>query len=322
MNIPLPEYLSTVLVDFKQQYDDADGDKPSLEMLLNFLNRIDDKGIRFKLIAEEVVVSTRVARMAVDRLEKQGLVASSGTGVNRIVQLTEAGRRARDNGREALDRTEAAWQRQFGKANVKELRARLIALVERFEYVWPAQIVGYGTGDNSITGAGYRRQDQAEPLLGEEWSSVPRTSADLSTCPLTSLLSQVLAAFASDYEFRGHGALQVAARVMQAIPASGLPLRDAMLIADVNGSGKSTLERHRFVTVAPGKGKQRLVHLTIERGIPCRDAYQRLCKEIETDWRKRYGKERVEKLRLALSPFVDDKPITRFPDITAWLEYS
>ena len=69
--------------------------------------------------------------------------------------------------------------------------------------------------------------------------------------PLSALLSQVLAAFAIDYERERLGHLQDVSNFLRFVGDEGVPLARAQVLGGVSGNGKTAHERHVDVVVEP-----------------------------------------------------------------------
>lgn len=119
------------------------------------------------------------------------------------------------------------------------------------------------------------------------------------------VLSQALAAFASDYEQHGAGAIPIAMALRHAtdqrIPVSEFPPE-----AGVTGEGKSLLERHGIVDLsvdpeAPlAKGYRANTARPSTIGRTIRDSYDPVTEKVESEWRERYGPGQVDGLRSSL----------------------
>ena len=138
---------------------------------------------------------------------------------------------------------------------------------------------------------------------------------------LPALLSQVLAAFAIDYERERLGGLQAVSNFLRFVADDGVTLEHAQALGGVSGNGKTLHERHLRVVVEPGGARDmtRRVYLT-PKGPRSRDAYPHLVTEIEERWREEYG-DAVPTILGALSlmdPLFDDG-LPDYPDTTAWI---
>ena len=160
------------------------------------------------------------------------------------------------------------------------------------------------------------------PAHGQDWPVAIRepgsTAADL---PMPALLSQVLGAFAIDYERERLGHLSVVSNFLRFVGDDGVTLERAQVLGGVSGNGKTLHERHVDVVVEPGRpsDKGRRVYLT-PKGRRMRDAYPHLVGEIERGWCEEYG-DAVPAMRSALNAmneqFEGDLP--DYPDTNGWI---
>jgi hypothetical protein len=163
------------------------------------------------------------------------------------------------------------------------LRSSLEDLVAAFPLEHPHYPAGYGPADASITGGN-----------GVDWKPVHRTGANgVSDLPLSALVSQVLVAFAMQYEELSPVALSLSTTVIRQIPAEGRPLRELG-----RSPGVSALIRHGFVR-AIGRSGGEIACLTAG-GLEVYRAYEKRIHTVETSWRQQFGKDRVAALLCAL----------------------
>ena len=80
-----------------------------------------------------------------------------------------------------------------------------------------------------------------------------------------------------------------------------VPLNEVPPALGVKGSGKSGLERHGLVTVRPDPGKRsiKVAYLSVT-GQRVRDTYPILVRDVESDWRARFGTTALAAVRDAL----------------------
>lgn len=326
---PLSALLTRPLLAFDRDYDEMRGNEPvpSLAMWSNCMRELDEDGVDLRELPARTVISQRALRDASRHLIRRGWVhVEPVTGVRgrKDVYPTSQGRSAIDAGRRFVESIEEAWNARLGK-RIASLRASLQALVQQFDLELPHYPTSYGQGDVSITGGSYVPGSAGPPRIpphGEEWPIVVRDpQRSVAVLSLSALLSQVLTAFAIDYESQGLGTLTTAANFLRLLGDDGMRLGDTPPGTDVSGSGRSGLERHGIVRVGPGSPKRdRLVRLT-RRGARHRDAYESLAVKVERDWRAAFGNPAVEALRGALDALDNewDDDLPQFPSISAWL---
>jgi len=331
---PLPTLLGRTLGAFAHHYDSARGEDrsiPQLAVWANALRAVDAEGTDQRQLGRRTVISKRVAEVVVSRLERRGRVSVEAKSVPgrrgkaRIVHLTRDGRAARNAAARLVDTVQEDWRQRFGNDGIVQLREALSSVVDRLPLELPHYVTGYGAGDPSVTGGDYVLEDPGPPRIpahGQDWPVVIRepgsTAADL---PMPALLSQVLAAFAIDYERERLGHLSVVSNFLRLVGDEGVTLERAQALGGVSGNGKTLHERHLDVVVEPGRArdKGRRVYLT-PKGRRMRDAYPHLVTEIEQKWCEEYG-DAVAAMRSRLNAmdehFDDDLP--DYPDTNGWI---
>lgn len=331
---PLATLLGRALGAFAHHYDSARGEDrsiPQLAVWANALRAIDAEGTDQRQLGRRAVISKRVAEVVVSRLERRGRVSVEATtvpgrrGKARIVRLTPDGRAARNAAVRLVDTVQEDWRQRFGNDGIVQLREALASVVDRLPVELPHHVTGYGAGDPSVTGGDYVLEDPGPPRIpahGQDWPVVLREpgspAADL---PMPALLSQVLAAFAIDYERERLGDLQTVSNFLRFVGDDGVTLERAQALGGVSGNGKTLHERHLDVVVEAGRArdKDRRVYLT-PKSRRMRDAYPHLVTEIEQRWCEEYG-DAVPAMRSALQAmnerFDDDLP--DYPDTNGWI---
>lgn len=331
---PLPTLLGRALGAFAHHYDSARGEDrsiPQLAVWANALRGLDAEGTDQRELGRRTVISKRVAEVVVSRLERRGQVSVEAKAIPgrrgraRIVHLTPNGRAARDAAARLVDTVQEDWRQRFGNDGIVQLREALATVVNQLPVELPHYVTGYGAGDPSVTGGDYVLEDPGPPRIpahGQDWPVVIRepggTAADL---PMPALLSQVLAAFAIDYERERLGHLSVVSNFLRLVGDEGVTLGRAQALGGVSGNGKTLHERHLDVVVEPGRthDKGRRVYLT-PKSRRMRDAYPHLVTEIEQRWCEEYG-DPVGAMRSALNAmgeqFDDDLP--DYPDTNGWI---
>ena len=160
--------------------------------------------------------------------------------------------------------------------------APLRALVSQLDLEHPHFPVPYGTMDPRFTGG-----------QGVDWKPVPRTSpSTVDDLPMTALLSQVLVAFAIDYESERRGPIQWAANALRGL--------DGRRLDDPATPGHAPhnvpqLQRKGVVTIDPSG----VVRLTA-RGRAIRDSYRGVCERVDARWRARFGSPLLDEIAAAV----------------------
>jgi hypothetical protein len=233
------------------------------------------------------------------------------------IALTEAGHRAREAGREARTATESDWLARFQSA--RNLRDDLGSLVEQLDLELPHFPIGYGPVDDSMTGGSSRPGKDGPPRVpphGQDWIPVVRTDVvNVDDLSLIALLSQVLVAFAIDFEERGSSLPTTV--IWQQIPDDGV-IASALPDGCPNPSG---WERHGLATIDPSPLKKRSLVTLTARAKAFRDAYVPRTTDVEDAWRLRFGHDLVVRLREGLEALVDEADLSHCPQFprVSWI---
>ena len=331
---PLPTLLGRALGTFTRDYDRArgeDGAIPQLPAWANVLRVIDAEGTDQNDIVRRAVVAKRVARIAVQRLERRGRLAVEARtipgkrGKARIVMLTPDGAKSRARAESLVATLQDEWRQRFGDDAIDGLRAALTSVVNRLPIELPHHVTGYGEGDPSVTGGDYHAEQPGPPRIpahGQEWPVVLREAgSDAGNLPLPALLSQVLAAFAIDYDRERLGGLNRTSNFLRFVGDDGIPLEQASNLGGVSGNGKTLHERHLDVVVEPGRPSDmtRRVYPT-PKSRRARDAYPHLVMEVEDRWRDEYG-DAIVAARAVLETMGNqlDAELPDYPDTNGWI---
>ena len=329
---PLPTLLGRALSAFAHQYDTVRGEDrsiPQLAVWANALRVVGAEGTDMRELGRRAVISKRVTEVLVNRLERRGRVSVEGTGRARRAHLTADGTAGRAAAARLVDTVQEDWRQQVGNDAVGRLRDALASVVDRLVIELPHYVVGYGAADASVTGGDYVAEDLGPPRIpahGKDWPVVLREPGSTAAeAPLPALLSQVLAAFAIDYDRERLGHLQSVSNFLRFVGDDGVTLKRAEALGGVSGNGKTMHERHLDVVVEPGRArdKSRRVYPT-PKGRRVRDAYPYLVGEIEQRWCEEYG-DAVPALRSVLAAIIerlgdqlpDDLP--DYPDTNGWI---
>ena len=331
---PLPTLLGRALGMFAHHYDlERGGDRsiPQLAVWANALRAIDVGGTDQRQLGRRTVISKRVAEVVVSRLEKRGSVwveaktIPGRRGKARIVHLTPDGREARKAAGRLVDTVQEDWRQRFSNDGIVQLCEALSWVVDRLPVELPHYVTGYGAGDPSVTGGDYVLENPGPPRIpahGQDWPVVIREPGRVAgNLPLPALLSQVLAAFAIDYERERLGHLPVVSNFLRFVGDEGVTLERAQALGGVSGNGKTLHERHLNVVVEPGRArdKSRRVYLT-PKSRRMRDAYPHLVREIEQRWSDEYD-DAVPAMHSALNAMAEqfDDDLPDYPDTNSWI---
>ena len=318
--LPLSALLSQVLVAFTIELDNAwESEMPhrtarfggsrrapyatSLRQWSNFMRVLDEQG----LTVAELERRTR-AKPQLDGMRRWGYVTvgpdpndprDKPPARDYLVIPTKAGRRAQEVWRPLPEAIEARWSERFGAEEVGELRAMLQALRHGLGLDLPQFLTGFYGGYAAEPGDG--PVEVAEDPL-----------------PLTALLSQVLQAFALEYEQDAEASLCYSANVLRLLDEDGqriaqLPRSSGVAIEQIRAA-LGILEKRRYITATAEAGtRDKRARLT-GKGLEGRALYGELPGEIETRWAGRFGADTVKRLRslleaLATAPDSDRAPL-------------
>ena len=209
-----------------------------------------------------------------------------------LIRPTPAGRMAQQILPPLFDIVEHRWRDRFGE-KVESLRTSLQELIAQFEFGLPETlpILGYGLVNHVKTRP---RQPTKAP----------------ATLTLPALLSQVLLAFALEFEGESEVSIAIGANVLR-VATQAVPVRDLPRLSSVSkeaiAMALSFLSKRGYALVEPESPGSRLkaVRLTA-KGHQARDVYNRLVWEIEDRWSNRFGNGAVTNLRQRLEQIAAD----------------
>ncbi len=125
-NLPLPAYLSKVLLAFAIEFEEES--QLSLAICANLLRVLSEKGEKVRELPLLTGVSKEALSMAMGILQKRGLAetkADMSAGRAKMARLTAKGRKAREAYQQLLALIERRWEDRFGKDRMDKLRERL-----------------------------------------------------------------------------------------------------------------------------------------------------------------------------------------------------
>jgi DNA-binding MarR family transcriptional regulator len=266
----------------------------SLSMWSNFMRVVDETGVSVRELERRAR-----ARPHLSGMQRWGYVvvaADPADGRRRpprrewLVRPTEAGRRAQAVWRPLPAAIEERWRTRFGEHRVVALRVGLQNLVDQTEIGLPEYLTqSYGG-----------------------FACVPAADGEASPgrLPLSALMSQVLQAFAIEYERESKLSLQFSANVVRVLDETGVAVREVPRRSGVAIEAIRTalgiMAKRGFVIVQsdPGAGRGSAARLTT-KGRESQEIYRRLPNEIEQHWRTRFGARVVDDLRQSLQALVE-----------------
>ncbi|HLH03846.1 MAG TPA: hypothetical protein VKX25_13830 [Bryobacteraceae bacterium] len=246
---------------------------PSLDEWANLLRVIEERGVERRDLPRLLRLSKRAVRTRLATALRRGWI----TG-DRRVSLTKSGAEIARCWRRLEAQAEAHWCERTGAENARQLRTALEVFVSQLPLEHPHYPANYGLVDASITGGS-----------GMDWRAVPRAAGDtLCELSMTALLAQTAVAFAMEYEQRSPVALAWNGSMLQRIPPEGRAAREVGANVAV-----AALRRHGFLT---GEDVLRLT----ARGRAASEGHAAWIREVEAEWRERFGAERMAALQQAL----------------------
>jgi len=247
-----------------------------------------------KFVGEEPMTVAELERLArtctnLDGMRRWGYITIDGTarkihksrpGPGAVLRATPKGLQAREVWAPIADLTEQRWRERFGAEQVARLKNALREVVAQLDPGLPDCLPILGANLAS------RGPDPALP---------PRPSPiDLSTLPLSALLSRVLLSFALDYERETALSLAASANLLRVLNPEGTRPRDLPGLTGVSKEAVSwvtgVLVRAHLAAEEPDPAASRgkLARLT-PRGAAAQRAYQDLLGTTEDRWRQRFG---------------------------------
>jgi DNA-binding MarR family transcriptional regulator len=333
--LPLPALLSQALVAFTIEFDNeaehlsahrtaqsgTTKDGPWLVSQVawsNALQYITEDGITVDELHQKSLTKT----VLLNGLQRWGYVTVSpalpgsdpkgGEGA-RVVRTTKSGRLAQAVWAPLADVVEDRWRVRFGDVEIGDLRSALQRLVDQFDVDLPQYLPVVSPTQNG----------KAAPVL-TQGDGVCRSDGD--PVPLSALLSQVLLAFALDFEQESKLSLTIAANSLRVLTEVGVRVRDLPALTGVSKEANSMavgfLVRKGCAVIEddPAATRTKIVRLT-DRGLKAVESYHRVMVATEAQWLDRFGPEAIDELTLALGRLVGDPPTTVSPLLEGLVPY-
>lgn len=312
---PLSALLSQILVAFTVEFDAEferqiakrghPGMRLSLIVWADLVRFVPEGGVSVRQLTEQALADPALMKHMLGCLERWRIITiaaqpdgarprgddlasrdgwGSGRGINGefIVQLTSRGAAAAAIWPPLFKLIEQRWTKRFGADEIRALRESLRAIVDTLDLELPQGFVS--------------TWERSHPFP-------PRVTRDSSQLPLPTLLSQVLIAFAMEFERESATSLALCANALRVLGETPIPEKD---IPRLTGSSPETagigwqLKPYIVVSADPAKGRGKLVRLS-PRGLAAQQNYYRLAAEIEKRWALRFGKRAIQALHEALN---------------------
>jgi hypothetical protein len=237
----------------------------SLAMWSNFLRCVTDEGVPLREVARHARVTPDGAKVALRGMSRWGYVVDGPS-----IRPTKAGRRAAELWPPLLETVEARRQSD-------ELLAALADLVRQSDIELPSYL--------PLLRYSMRAEVPEIPLAEPE-----------SGLSYVELLAKALLMFTLDYETQTRMPLAIAANFLRPLGEEPIRSRDLPMLSGVAREvTKNTVARlQKLDLVTSGLS----LSLTPD-GIRARNHYRRLVRDVERQWRERFGAP-VAKLRSAL----------------------
>jgi len=331
--LPLSALLSMALVAFTIEFDNEFehqaphrttdfGSTPgfrgapwlvSMVMWSRFLRFVPDEGITVRELLLRSGSSKEELKLWLTRLSKWWgylavLPAEAGAGSSRkdmIVRPTAGGRKALEVWRPLTAAIEERWEQRFGRKTMDAMRESLRAVAGQLDASLPDSlpILGYGLFSKAP----------------DAFRCSPAATSELS---LPGLLSKVLLAFAIEFERASEVSLAIAANVLRLVEAGDVRLRNLPRQAGVSKEAIATavsfLEKRGYAAQAHESATLRAkVLLLTAKGRRAAEAYLETVRNIEEQWRTRFGGELVGGLREALERLAGEPDAQQSPLMAA-----
>lgn len=225
-------------------------------------------------------VPTRAHRLR-GRVLRDGFGSGRGIRSGWIVRPTSRGRKACEIWPPLFGEIECRWRARFGDEEIESLRQCLEGVAAQFDCELP----------------------QGLPQAWEASDVYPARSAESSgPLPLPALLSQVLLAFAMEFDRMSRAPLALCANTLRILSESPIPVAE---IPRLTGASPETsgigwqIKPYVSIEANPGASRGKAVRLS-PLGIRTQQTCHELIGKIEKGWKTRFGKDTVDRLRDSL----------------------
>jgi len=287
-----------------------------MAMWVRIMRHIPMEGITFSELQSRLAISNKGLNTWLTRLGKWwGYLenveldrdgSSKRISPGAIIRPTAGGKKAIGVWQTLIQMIEARWRERFGNQTVDALEKELKNIAGRLDPAVPAHFPVLEYED--------RKSRAARALLPSRDYVLPE------------LLAKVLLAFAAEFDSQSQASLPVCANVLRLTPDAGIRLHDLPRLTCLSVDGAKDALRQiaheRLGYIRPETSGSRLRVLTLTpKGQLARDGYLSLSASIEEDWKKRFGEDTVNRLRLSLESIVQGRGETSSPLLHALIPY-
>jgi hypothetical protein len=284
----------------------------SLPMYAHFLQFVPEQGITIRELFQLTRLDKKALENWLTRLSKWWgyleIRSGADTGAPRgkvspgdwLVRPTTGGKKALEVWRPLFTEIEARWEKRFGKSEIATLRESLIAIRDKLGADLPdcLPVLGY----DLFTA---RREKEKRPASATPEPARPVTEIH-STLP--ALLSQVLYAFALEFERDSAVSLAIQANVLRLAHENGVPLGDLPRLSGVSkeaiAMATGFLEKARFAATKTSLGLKTKILTLTQMGTQIQKSYCERASSIEEDWRGRFTGKAIRHLREPLDHLI------------------
>lgn len=264
----------------------------SMPLWLKLVRFVPDEGITIREFKRSAGLTTAELRIWLARISKWWRIVSvhkqdDAAPGDWIVRPTAGGRECIAVWRPLAGIIEARWEQRFGNETIATLRSSLRGTIRQFDRDFPdyLPILGFH-------------------LVTDDRCPAPGAPANQT---LAGLLSQVLLAYAVEFERKSEQSLACSANILRLLTTSGVLVRDLPRLSGVSKEAVA-LAVDRIQRRAWGRlqrqGRLKLVVLTPEGGNAKR-RYHEVLNAIEGRWADAFG-EPLEHLRATLERLAGD----------------
>jgi hypothetical protein len=221
--------------------------------------------------------------------KREGYGSARGLRQDWVVRPTEAGRVARELWPPLFGEIEARWEQRFGTDAVRDLRRSLETVVGRLDVELPEYLPIVGSANGMVA-------EVTERPVGDG-----ARSAHLPT-----LLARALLAYTLEFERESDVSLPLCDDVLRVLADGGLDVRELPHRAGV--SKEATSMALRYLTKNGYAELREKDVLLTPKGREADETTRRLHADVERAWEKRFGADRVRRLRAALAAVLDQGP--------------